>query len=95
MQIEAKNVFKSFKNVQAVRGISTGEFVAFLGPNDAGKTTLVEMMEGLQQPNSGEIFIDGKTGKMKSFGQIFKIPILSTTAGADKIIIFIFKKDIK
>lgn len=63
-QIEVKNIFKSFKNVQAVRGISlgiqAGEFVALLGPNGAGKTTLVEMMEGLRKPDSGEIFIDGK-----------------------------------
>lgn len=66
-QIEVKNIFKSFKNVQAVRGISfaikTGEFVAILGPNGAGKTTLVEMMEGLRKPDSGEIIIQGKSWK--------------------------------
>jgi ABC-2 type transport system ATP-binding protein len=65
LQIEVKNVFKSFKDVHAVRGISLaiepGEFVALLGPNGAGKTTLVEMMEGLRTPDKGEIFIQGKT----------------------------------
>jgi ABC-2 type transport system ATP-binding protein len=64
LQIEVKNVFKSFKDVQAVRGISLsiqpGEFVALLGPNGAGKTTLVEMMEGLRKPDEGEILIQGK-----------------------------------
>jgi len=64
LQIEVKNVFKSFKDVQAVRGISftiqSGEFVALLGPNGAGKTTLVEMMEGLRKPDNGEINICGK-----------------------------------
>jgi ABC-2 type transport system ATP-binding protein len=64
-QIEVKNVFKSFRDVQAVRGISLairpGEFVALLGPNGAGKTTTVEMMEGLRKPDSGEILIQGKT----------------------------------
>ncbi|MDR3217952.1 MAG: ABC transporter ATP-binding protein [Dysgonamonadaceae bacterium] len=64
-EIEVKNVFKSFKDVRAVRGISltirAGEFVALLGPNGAGKTTLVEMMEGLRQPDKGEIFIQGKS----------------------------------
>ncbi|MDR1556889.1 MAG: ABC transporter ATP-binding protein [Tannerellaceae bacterium] len=64
-QIEVKNVFKSFKDVQAVRGISLeiqpGEFVALLGPNGAGKTTLVEMMEGLRKPDSGEILLQGKS----------------------------------
>ena len=61
--IEVRNVYKSFKNVQAVRGISfviqSGEFVALLGPNGAGKTTMVEMMEGLRKPDSGEIWIEG------------------------------------
>jgi ABC-2 type transport system ATP-binding protein len=65
LQIEVKNVFKSFKDVHAVRGLSlaikAGEFVALLGPNGAGKTTLVEMMEGLRKPDSGEIIIQGKT----------------------------------
>ncbi|MDR3194025.1 MAG: ABC transporter ATP-binding protein [Tannerella sp.] len=65
LQIEVKNIFKSFKDVQAVRGISLaispGEFVALLGPNGAGKTTTVEMMEGLRKPDSGEILIQGKT----------------------------------
>jgi ABC-2 type transport system ATP-binding protein len=64
-QIEVKNVFKSFRDVQAVRGISLairpGEFVALLGPNGAGKTTTVEMMEGLRKPDRGEILIQGKT----------------------------------
>jgi ABC-2 type transport system ATP-binding protein len=65
LQIEVKNVFKSFKDVHAVRGISlaieAGKFVALLGPNGAGKTTMVEMMEGLRKPDSGEIIIQGKT----------------------------------
>jgi ABC-2 type transport system ATP-binding protein len=65
--IEVRNVYKSFKTVQAVRGIDLhigpGRFVAILGPNGAGKTTLVEMIEGIQQPDTGEIFIMGKTWK--------------------------------
>lgn len=66
-QIEVNNVFKSFKQVHAVNGISfrisPGEFVGLLGPNGAGKTTMVEMMEGLNNPDSGEILIQGKTWK--------------------------------
>jgi ABC-2 type transport system ATP-binding protein len=65
--IEVKRVFKSFKTVQAVRGIDLqimpGRFVAILGPNGAGKTTLVEMIEGIQEPDSGEILVLGKTWK--------------------------------
>ncbi|MEI6681348.1 MAG: ABC transporter ATP-binding protein [Bacteroidota bacterium] len=65
--IEVSNVHKSFKTVQAVRGIdlkiAPGQFVALLGPNGAGKTTLVEMIEGIQEPDQGDIFIMGKTWK--------------------------------
>jgi ABC-2 type transport system ATP-binding protein len=65
--IEAKNVWKSFKSVQAVKGINLkipkGQFTALLGPNGAGKTTLVEMIEGIQKPDSGEITIMGKHWK--------------------------------
>ncbi|NVN93751.1 MAG: ABC transporter ATP-binding protein [Bacteroidetes bacterium] len=67
MIIEARKVFKSFKAVQAVKGISLniaqGQFVALLGPNGAGKTTMVEMIEGIQKPDKGEILIAGKNWK--------------------------------
>jgi len=65
--IEIKGVRKYFRNVKAVDGIDLeikrGEYIALLGPNGAGKTTLVEMIEGIQQPNQGEIRIKGKTWK--------------------------------
>ena len=65
--IEVQNVWKSFKTVQAVKGIDlnieSGQFVALLGPNGAGKTTLVEMIEGIQKPDKGEITIMGKKWK--------------------------------
>ena len=65
--IEVKNVWKSFKTVQAVKGVSLsiprGQFVALLGPNGAGKTTLVEMIEGIQNPDSGDISIMGRKWK--------------------------------
>jgi len=61
--IQVQNIVKSYKDVKAVRGIdleiATGEYVALLGPNGAGKTTLVEMIEGIQQPDSGEVLIKG------------------------------------
>lgn len=65
--VDVRQVYKSFKDVKAVKGvdltIKKGEYVALLGPNGAGKTTLVEMIEGIQQPDSGEIFIDSRQWK--------------------------------
>jgi len=65
--ISVKNVRKYFKTVKAIDGvdleIKDGEYLALLGPNGAGKTTFVEMLEGIQQPDSGEILILGKKWK--------------------------------
>jgi len=61
--IEANGLEKRFRDVHAVRGLSLqvarGEVFGLLGPNGAGKTTTLEMLEGLVQPDQGEIRILG------------------------------------
>lgn len=92
-QIEAKDVYKSFKDVHAVRGISfaipPGEFVALLGPNGAGKTTMVEMMEGLKKPDSGDILLQGKNWQKneKELRSIIGLS-LQETRFSDKLTVF-------
>jgi len=92
-QIEVKNIVKSFKDVQAVRGISfdipEGEFVALIGPNGAGKTTTVEMLEGLKTPDSGEITINGMNWR-KNERELRKIIGLSLqeTRFSEKLTVF-------
>lgn len=65
--IQVKDVHKSFKDVHAVKGVNVSifekQFIALLGPNGAGKTTLVEMIEGIQEPDAGEILLFGKPWK--------------------------------
>lgn len=82
--IQVSNVFKSFKTVQAVKGVNLkiypGQFVALLGPNGAGKTTLVEMIEGIQKPDRGEILILGKKwrGHEKALHRVIGLSLQET-----------------
>lgn len=62
--IEFKNIEKSYKDVQALKGISfnirKGEIFGYVGPNGAGKTTTIKILVGLIRKYKGSIFIDGK-----------------------------------
>ena len=40
--------------------IADGEFMVLLGPSGCGKTTLLRMIAGFEQPDSGAIWIDGR-----------------------------------
>jgi ABC-2 type transport system ATP-binding protein len=54
---------KAYGTTVAVDGISfevqQGEFFGILGPNGAGKTTTLEALEGLRQPDSGQLSVFG------------------------------------
>lgn len=64
MYVEMKNIYKRYGDFLASDnvsfGIEKGKLVALLGPSGSGKTTLLRMITGLENPNSGDIFIDGK-----------------------------------
>jgi putative ABC transport system ATP-binding protein len=65
--IELRHVVKQYQGkagaVTALKGIdlqvSAGEFVAVLGKSGAGKTTLVNVISGIDRPTSGEIRVAG------------------------------------
>ena len=61
--IEFKDVWKSFKNVDAVRSVNCEirdkEIFGLLGPNGAGKTTLIMTMATVYRPTKGEVMVDG------------------------------------
>ena len=63
MYVELKNINKNFGNYKASNnisfGIEKGKLIGLLGPSGSGKTTILRMIAGLEQPDSGEIFIDG------------------------------------
>ena len=61
--IRVRGLTKRYGDVQAVDGIdfevARGEIFGLLGPNGAGKTTTVEILEGLRQPDGGEVSVLG------------------------------------
>ena len=61
--VSVQNLHKQYGNLAAVRGLSfeilQGEVFGLLGPNGAGKTTTIEIIEGLRQPDSGEVRVCG------------------------------------
>ena len=63
--IEIVNLKKYFGNIKAVDDISftvkEGQLFAFLGLNGAGKSTTINILVGVQQKDSGECFINGKS----------------------------------
>ena len=65
--LKISNLFKSFPGMDrpAVNNvdleIKTGELVAFLGPSGCGKTTILKMITGLFQPDSGDITLDNES----------------------------------
>jgi ABC-2 type transport system ATP-binding protein len=63
--VRCRGLVKRFADVVAVNGldleIRRGECFGLLGPNGAGKTTTIEILEGLTQPDEGEVEILGTT----------------------------------
>lgn len=62
--IELKNLVKSFDGQQVLQGISLdiyeNEFVTLLGPSGCGKTTILRIIGGFLDADSGEVLFDGK-----------------------------------
>ncbi|MCT7855780.1 MAG: ATP-binding cassette domain-containing protein, partial [Lactobacillus iners] len=62
--IEMRHIVKQFGNFRANDDINLtlkkGEILALLGENGAGKSTLMNILSGLLQPTSGDIYVNGK-----------------------------------
>jgi len=62
--ISMKNITKSFGSNKVLKDVSitinNGEICALIGENGAGKSTLMNILGGVYQMDSGEIFIDGE-----------------------------------
>jgi len=64
------NIHKAFGPVRALRNaaleLRRGEIHALAGENGAGKSTLMHIIDGILQPDGGEIVLDGKPVKISS-----------------------------
>lgn len=56
------NGFVANKNVTF--WLNKGEILALVGENGAGKTTLMKVLFGLENPQSGQVFMDGEPVKI-------------------------------
>ncbi len=104
--VEALNVVKDYDTgdvvVKALRGldltVEKGEMVAIMGPSGCGKTTLLNCLSGIDEINSGDIYIEGiglagmkdreKTDhRAKRMGFIFQsynlLPVLSAVENVE------------
>lgn len=72
--IEMRHIVKQFGNFRANDDINLtlkkGEILALLGENGAGKSTLMNILSGLLQPTSGDIYVNGKKVIIKDPNQL-------------------------
>ncbi len=77
--LRMEGITKRFPGVLANDRISLdcrkGEVLGLLGENGAGKTTLMNILYGLHQPDSGEIFINGEQVKIESPAKAIQLGI--------------------
>ena len=89
-KVIVRDLHKRYGDVQAAQGVSfeiaEGEIFGLLGPNGSGKTTTLECMIGLRQPDAGEIEVCGLDARRKPRAVKQKIgAVLQTIQLQDKI----------
>ncbi|AVD37288.1 ABC transporter ATP-binding protein [Clostridioides difficile] len=79
--LKIKNVFKNYDQKRVLNNISLdieeGEFLCLLGPSGCGKTTLLRIIAGLEDVNSGDIILQDKDitnlePSKRGFGIVFQ-----------------------
>lgn len=64
VMIQANNLSKNFSGMHALKGASLsvkrGEVVCLIGPSGSGKSTLLRCIHGLEKPDGGEVYLEGK-----------------------------------
>lgn len=104
--LELRNVSKSYgqgaNRVEVLKNINLtieeGEFIAIVGFTGSGKTTLINLISGLIEPDEGEILLKGQpiTGPGPDRGVVFQnyslLPWLSVSGNVDMAVKQVFPK---
>ena len=108
--VRAENIKKRYiqgkVEVHALRGVSVnidqGEFVAMAGPSGSGKTTVLNIIGGIDNPDSGKVVVDGNNYsdmtqsklaelRLNKIGFVFQaynlIPVLSAEENVEYIML--------
>lgn len=96
--IAVRAVYKRYGDKEILKGVSfdvqTGEAFAVIGPTGAGKTTLLRLIDLLEKPTSGAIYIDGlDTGASEKvrldirrrIGVVFQKPVVFNASVYDNV----------
>ena len=79
--LELRSLSKTFGDVPAVRDVSlevaAGSILTLLGPSGSGKTTLLRLLAGFEQPDAGEVLVNGENltrlpPAQRRFGMVFQ-----------------------
>ncbi|MDQ8179370.1 sugar ABC transporter ATP-binding protein [Pelagicoccus sp. SDUM812005] len=69
--LELRNITKTFPGVRALDSVSmrfrAGEIHGLIGENGAGKSTAIKVVTGIHQPDTGEIWYDGKRVVLENY----------------------------
>lgn len=76
--VEFKSVYKKYGKKEVFKNfeidIPKGKIIGLLGPNGSGKTTMIKLINGLIQPDSGEIKIDKLKNCIKTKHMVSYLP---------------------
>lgn len=94
--VALRSILKRYSEKEILKGVSLeiqrGELISIVGPSGSGKTTLLRLIDGLEFPDSGEIYIDDNRLTKENaplirtkVGMVFQNPVLFDASVYDNI----------